>query len=144
MVGLDCGGERRASQVVMLVGPVGSGGNLIGERRGSHHLREQRVGIKRDPRNDAIQFLRWKIRRRLLRISRGWWWISTRLLRILLLWRILLLLRRILLLLRRILLLLRRILRLLLGILLRILSLLIRRIRRRLLRILGSLRECPK
>src|SRR5579863_10113425 len=104
----------------MLVGPLRGSGNLIRESGRGQDLRQQRIGIKRDTGNDAVQLLRRKVWRGLLRVSPWLRWI-----RLVLRWIRRLLLRRI----RR--LLLRRIRRLLL---IRIRRLLLRQIGRLLLR----------
>ncbi len=42
------GGQRIPGQVVVLIGPLGSVGNLVRKCRGSENLGQQRIRIQRD------------------------------------------------------------------------------------------------
>jgi len=53
------------AQVVVLIGPTGGIGDFVGKRGGGENLGEQGIGVERDARNHAVEFLWWKRGRRL-------------------------------------------------------------------------------
>ena len=62
-------GELVPGQIVMFIRPLGSVGDLVGKSCGGKELRQKRVGIQRDPRDQPIQLF-WRIGRRSL--GRRW------------------------------------------------------------------------
>ncbi len=62
--------QRGVVQVVMLIGPASGIRNLLRERRGGEYLRQQRIGVERNWRHDALEFGRRIHRRR--RHRRTW------------------------------------------------------------------------
>ena len=72
LIGIDGVGKLLAAQIVMLVRPARSVGDIVAECGGGQNLREQRVGIKSDARNHAVELLGRKGSRRSLVVLALW------------------------------------------------------------------------